>query len=414
MFSHGSGAGFAPASEQAGVAALAGDTATLAGQGASSQNPCGRGHTKLDNRGITGKGTGSRGYSSRPKGKVSKGSKGEEKGRQRSKESTERRALRGFARRAERALQKGEDEPAREPANAPVSGQLTTADALRLQSRPQDGSALGWGGFLDDESYVPEGLPTAASSSSAAGQVWSQLKKAYPGLTQIAEQGPGKSARLSYLRDTAESRVRQDLGRGLSQVSATRSCSDSEETAEETEVEREEPRSARADSRVIPPTEWDWTEPAISVRSARTRVQPATESSEVREQRPLEVPRAQTARGTTVVSSRNSNYPKSEADFDYESRGSEVGVAWGHACGSATSDSWQENDGKNSWQWSQRSEDQEISWRDNEANRLHGRWEEIRDRRVSWHQEGYGRWSRGAEDRPDQWNRRGYRHEWSG
>ncbi|CAE7209052.1 lgrA, partial [Symbiodinium natans] len=109
----------------------------------------------------------------------------------------------------------------REPQEAPVPGDLSAEDALRLQARPSEGSNLGFGEWLDEDAWVPEELPPTSDS----GQ-WERLR------AQTSRRG-------------------------------TAASSDEAEASEE----REEPSSA---ARVIPPTEAGHTEPARSGASVVT------------------------------------------------------------------------------------------------------------------------------------------------
>lgn len=327
--------------------------------------------------GKTGKGKTKRGRakgaeSSRSRGPASEGPPGK---RVRSQQAIEKRILRGFARRAERALSRGEEEAAagRAAQEAPEVEDVTVEDALRLQSRPQEGRHLGYGEWLEEDVWVPEELPSVEENAT-----WNRLRRQYPGLSAIAAENPGRSARESYLRSVASRRVQAGLVRLARTSRRTTSGSSSGAEAGESEDDTFE---ARQTSRVIPPTEWSWTEPAVTVDGDNATHAPTTvfTSSSEEEEKPKEE-------------------PGESSSVDFESRASSVG--WrgqrGAVSGAASSSSRGPEQPPGEWQDRTEQGQQQRSWwqasqQGAEANRLWAEWYRVQGG-GGWQQQQGGGW----------------------
>ena len=210
---------------------------------------------------------------------------------------------------------------------APEASALSTEDALRLQSRPEEGRHLGWGEWLGEDTWVPGGLPTLGEQ-----RTWQKLQRQYPGLAQIAAENPGQAARASFLRNAAATRVRTGLGR-LARTKRETEASDS--SSAEAEASDPEAHEARRTSRVIPPTSAGYTEPALSEHAPTLTHAPtsvwvsdseAEEGEEHREvKKEVKRERQEAAKEEPPRSKARSESSRGTESLEYESRASSVG-----------------------------------------------------------------------------------------
>ena len=177
----------------------------------SSRAPEATGKGTKGTGGQKGKGTkgtsGPKGKGKTQKGQAKGGGKDSEKpsSRVRSKEAEERRILRGFARRAERALNRADEEVDREEQTAPAASSLSVEDAFRLHARPAEGRSLGFGTWLGEDAWVPSELPSVGNN-----QTWDRLRREYPGLSAIAAENRAGQREKA----TCEKWPHRECGRG--------------------------------------------------------------------------------------------------------------------------------------------------------------------------------------------------------
>ena len=82
------------------------------------------------------------------------------------------------------------EEPLNAEVEEPAAEELSFAEALPLQARPEESEFAG-----NFNARVVGGLKSSAAVGTRADRVWRAAQRQYPALTEIVSENPGRQAR---------------------------------------------------------------------------------------------------------------------------------------------------------------------------------------------------------------------------